>query len=83
MIKPTTKHTDVIIRAQKLFENAMNSAVEPKFKRALQRDIKLLTQVRGILYRVIDCPTLPFIVSAEPPVQPILDQIEQEPNGAF
>lgn len=94
MTKPTTKHTDVTIRAQKLFENALDSAVEPKFIRRLKCDAKLLSEIRDILYCIIDCPTLPFIGSPEPIPNPHLDvidaeleaelnPIEEEPNAAF
>ncbi len=83
MTKPTTKHTDVTIRAQKLFENALDSAIEPKFKRRLERDAKLLSEIREILYYSIENPTLPFADFAGPDHDPVLDPIEAEPNAAF
>lgn len=94
MIKPTSKHTNSIHQSIKLLENAQSSAIDPKFKKALQRDIKLHQEVLKMLWHLIENPTLPFIDDRvgheKDPVDQLLDvaskllsPIEDEPDTAF
>lgn len=83
MTKPSRKHTSAIMQSIKLLENAFNNAAEPKFKRALLRDIRLHEEVRSMLFHMIENPTLPFLDDRQGHEEPILNQIEDDPNGAF
>lgn len=65
MTKPTNKHVYAIQQSIRLLENALRSAQDPKFIRALQRDIMLHQQVCSMLWKMIENPTLPFLDERE------------------
>lgn len=105
MKTPTTQHTDVLLRCEHLLKNALRSAGAPRFRRALQRDCRIVSEIREMLYYAIENPALPFPVPQDPlpspylaaldaeleaelvsetaKPKPILNQIEDEPNGSF
>jgi hypothetical protein len=83
MKKLKAKHCYVLNSCQKLLENARSNAIEPKFIKALDRDIRLIAEVTEMLWFAIENPVLPFVPSQPPSVAPVLDPIEQEPNAAF
>lgn len=83
MTKPKQRHVSAVIRAQNLLETGINVDNNDKLKNSIATDIKLLGQVREMLYRMIENPTLPFSDDIPNLGEPILDQIENDPNGAF
>lgn len=83
MKKPARRHIYAITRVQRLLETGVDVANKPKLAKSINDDIALLCEVRDILYQIIENPSLPFVIHQLDSVQPILDQINAEPNGAF
>lgn len=94
MTKLRHDHICAVTRAQNLLETAVDVKGNAKLSKSIRGDIVLLTQLRQILFHIVENPTLPFIESAEPTKAPFLDAldaeleaeigpIEKEPNAAF
>lgn len=92
MTKPTTKHTDCTCRAEQLFRSGLNSVIEPKLRKALERDIRLISEIREMLFQFIENPSLPFAeVTSDPspglvpipsePHKQLLDDFEDSPDS--
>jgi len=77
------KHIHAITRAQNLLETGVNVSNNEKLRESIKKDILILCELRQILFYALENPTLPFNVEAETEADPIVDQIENEPDGAF
>ncbi|MGB3906457.1 MAG: hypothetical protein WBB22_16230, partial [Anaerolineae bacterium] len=76
-------HIHAVGRSISLLESGHKEVVEPKFHRALDRDIKLMSQVKSILWEIWRNPMMPnLLVSCDDP-HPVINAIDEEPNGAF
>jgi len=60
MSKPSTKHIDSITRCQQLLKSGLNTVVREQFSRDIEHDLRLLGEIKGMLYQILENPTLPF-----------------------
>lgn len=60
MKQPTQVHIDAIAHAQLFLEPAIDKQPEPRFRRAIERDIELLAEVKKMLIWLMYNPSLPF-----------------------
>lgn len=78
MKKPTEQHTQALLQQIYLLRNAKAGSIEPKFIRSLERDMKLIQEVRDMLFHAIENPTLPFHPEPTLESNPNLDAIEAD-----
>lgn len=83
MLKLTQKHIHAIGRSISLLKSGRQDFQEKKYHKAIDVDLKLMTEVKDMLYQILENPTLPFMMIMPEHAATILDQIEAEPNGAF
>lgn len=83
MTKLNQRHINAITRAQNLLETGVNVTGNEKLKKSIDNDIRILCELRELLYFALENPTLPFPDDLSEPAEPILNQIEDEPDGAF
>lgn len=77
------RHINALTRAQNLLETGVNVTGNEKLRKSIEHDISTLSELRDLLYFAIENPTLPFLDDLAEPAYPILNQIEDEPDGAF
>lgn len=82
MTKPKTKHVGAVTRAQHLLETGINVDGNERLRKAIEKDIALLNEVRNILYNCIENPVLPFVEQGPDVADPKYDPIETAPNAA-
>jgi len=83
MIQLKLKHINAITRAQNLLETGVNVTGNEKLRRSIEKDIATLSELRDLLYFALENPTLPFLEELSEPADPILNKIDDEPDGAY
>lgn len=61
MQKPTLKHVSAITRSIALLKSGLSDDLEKRFHKAIEHDMILMQQVKVMLLRMIENPTLPFV----------------------
>lgn len=61
MKKMTTQHAAAIATSRLFLHKALDHQLEPRFKREIEKDIELLTEVRLFLLHGLYTPNLPFV----------------------
>lgn len=70
MKKPTHNHCDAITRSIALLKSGLKEVFEARFKKALERDMLLMSEVKDMLRNIIENPTLPFSIPSDQPPDP-------------
>lgn len=70
MKKPTHNHCDAITRGIALLKSGLSEVFEARFKKALERDMLLMSEVKDMLRNIIENPTLPFCIPEDQPPDP-------------
>jgi len=77
------RHINAVTRAQNLLETGIDVTDNAKLRRSIEKDIATLSELRDLLYYAIENPALPFLDDVNEPADPILNQIDEEPDGSF
>ena len=83
MKKPTQRHCFALIRSIHLLEHGLLKTFEQKFHKSLEMDIRLLGEVRAMLFEIMENPTLPFTSFPGSNDEPLLNPIGEEPDEAI
>lgn len=83
MTRLEKRHVTSLVHAKKLFENARRKDMDPKYAKALERDIKSLSDIHSVIYELIANPALPCFDPKPVTDGPVLAHISTEANSAF
>lgn len=83
MTKLQFKHISAVTSAMKLYQTCLDDNFQSHVHKSVQREMDTLIELRDILLEMHRNPSLPFTTLEPSMADPILDQIENEPDGAF
>lgn len=83
MTKPTFKHVSAITRSIHLLQSGLDDELEKRFHKPIERDMILVKQVRAMLLKMIENPTLPFTEQSANAEPAKLEPLSEAPNESW